>query len=194
MYETPIVEFASADDELFYTEFKKEGVIHPEYMAPQEWLPNSKTVISFFIPFTEEVKASNRCKVDEPYAPGVQQNCSAEWLHARIEGQAFLNKITDYIIRICTFVGNAMPSFFIALLLLFALIFLVCAGSSFWGGPARSRHANDPSDEFLIHTQRTEYPVGTEKITVRVTNRGGYAGEINQPYLETEQAGAWYIV
>lgn len=97
MYETPIVEFASADDELFYTEFKKEGVIHPEYMAPQEWLPNSKTVISFFIPFTEEVKASNRCKIDEPYAPGVKQNCSAEWLHARIEGQAFLNKITDYI-------------------------------------------------------------------------------------------------
>ena len=97
MYETPIVEFASADDELFYKEFKKEGIIHPEYMAPQEWLPNSKTVISFFIPFTEEVKASNRCKVDEPYEPGVQPTCSAEWLHARIEGQAFLNKITDYI-------------------------------------------------------------------------------------------------
>ena len=29
-YEAPLVGFARADDELFITEFKKEGVIHPE--------------------------------------------------------------------------------------------------------------------------------------------------------------------
>ena len=97
MYETPIVGFAAADDELFTTEYKKEGVIHPEYMAPQEWLPGAKTVISFFVPFTKEVKDSNRCKIDTPYEDGLPQRSSAQWLHARIEGQLFLNKITDHI-------------------------------------------------------------------------------------------------
>ena len=29
------------------------------------------------------------------------------------------NKVTDYIIRACTFVGNAMPNFFVALLLIY---------------------------------------------------------------------------
>lgn len=97
IYEAPIVGFAHADDELFMTEFKKKGVIHTEYQTPLEWLSGSKTVISFFLPFTKEIKISNRNKTDEPYEPGIPQSCSAEWLHARIEGQIFLNKITDYI-------------------------------------------------------------------------------------------------
>lgn len=97
LYEAPILGFASADDELFITEYKREGVIHPEYMAPTEWLPGAKTVISFFLPFTKEVKESNRCRIDKSYAPGIPQRCSAEWLHARIEGQSFLNKMTDHI-------------------------------------------------------------------------------------------------
>lgn len=97
IYEEPVVGFAHADDELFTDEFKKKGVIHPEYQTPPEWLPGARTVISFFLPFTKEVKESNRNKTDEPYEPGIPQRCSAEWLHARIEGQIFLNKITDYI-------------------------------------------------------------------------------------------------
>lgn len=97
IYEDPLIGFASADDELFVTEFKKEGVIHPEYLAPLEWLPCAKTVISFFLPFTAEVRKSNRNRTDAPYEPGIPQRCSAEWLHARIEGQIFLDKITNYI-------------------------------------------------------------------------------------------------
>ena len=97
IYEEPLIGFAHADDELFTTEFKKEGVIHPEYLTPSEWLPGAKTVISIFFPFTEEIKESNRRKTDVPYEPGIPQRCSTEWLHARIEGQIFLDKITDYI-------------------------------------------------------------------------------------------------
>jgi len=97
MYEAPLVGFAAADDPLFTTEFKKNGVIHPEYMAPAEWLPGAKTVISFFLPFSEAVRESNRLPQDEPYAPGIPQRCSAEWLHARIEGQDFINDVTDYL-------------------------------------------------------------------------------------------------
>lgn len=97
LYEPPIIGFASASDELFTKVFKMEGVIHPEYLTPEEWLPDAKTVISFFLPFTKAVKESNRLKTDEPYTPGIPQRCSAQWLHARIEGQLFLNKVTDYI-------------------------------------------------------------------------------------------------
>lgn len=97
LYEAPVMDFAFADDELFTREYKKEGVVHPEHMAPREWMPGAKTVISFFLPFTREVKESNRHKNDEPYAPGIPQRCSAAWLHARAEGQSFLNRVTDYI-------------------------------------------------------------------------------------------------
>jgi peptide/nickel transport system permease protein len=48
------------------------------------------------------------------------------------------NKVTDYIIRVCTFVGNALPNFFVALMLLLAFsLWLgwlpVLSGSSFAG-------------------------------------------------------------
>lgn len=97
LYEEPLIGIASADDPLFTTEFKKDGVIHPEYMSPAEWLPGAKSVVSFFLPFTKAVKESNRLTLDEPYAPGIPQRCSTEWLHARIEGQAFVNHVTAYI-------------------------------------------------------------------------------------------------
>lgn len=35
------------------------------------------------------------------------------------------NKVTDYIIRVATFIGNAMPSFFIALLLIYVFALLL---------------------------------------------------------------------
>ena len=97
LYAEPLIGFASTDDALFTTEYKKEGVIHPEYQSPEEWLPGAKTVISFFLPFTEAVKESNRSKTDAPYTDGIPQRCSTEWLHARIEGQAFVNLMTAHI-------------------------------------------------------------------------------------------------
>ena len=38
IYEEPLIGFARADDEFFTAEFKKEGIIHPEYLTPSEWL------------------------------------------------------------------------------------------------------------------------------------------------------------
>ena len=45
----------------------------------------------FFIPFTDEVKKSNWTDAAEP---------SAQWLHARIEGQRFVIAVCDEIQRI----------------------------------------------------------------------------------------------
>lgn len=100
IYDAPLVGIAAADDELFTETFKKPGVIHPDYLAPKEWLPEAKCVISFFLPFTEEVKESNINLTDIPYKEGLKQASSAQWLHARIEGQMFLNTVTDYIQKI----------------------------------------------------------------------------------------------
>ena len=97
LYDAPLVGFAAADDTLFTETFKQDGVIHPDYKAPGEWLPGAKTVISFFLPFSKAVRESNRLSVDEPYAPGLPQRCSAEWLHARAEGQDCLNGLTDFL-------------------------------------------------------------------------------------------------
>lgn len=97
MFDAPLVGFAAASDGLFTVDFKKTGVIHPEYMAPGEWLPDAMTVISFFLPFTDRVKKSNRGRFDEPYEEGLELRASPEWLHARTEGQAFINTVTDYI-------------------------------------------------------------------------------------------------
>lgn len=79
-FEEPLVKFGSAKDELF-EKFKEPGVIGPWFCKPEEWLPNGKTIISLFFPFTEEVRESNRTCTDIP---------SNEWLHGRIEGQAYL--------------------------------------------------------------------------------------------------------
>ena len=85
-FEEPMFRFASAGDPLF-SEFKKPYVIGPAFMAPQEWLPDAKTVISFFLPITERVRTANRGGAET--AP--------EWLHARIEGQNFINRYTGVL-------------------------------------------------------------------------------------------------
>ena len=84
IYDEPLIGFGSASDPLF-EEFKKTEAIGPWHMSPCEWLPQAKTVVSMFFPFTEEVRSSNRPQTDWP---------SSAWLHGRIEGQAFLN---DYM-------------------------------------------------------------------------------------------------
>lgn len=87
IYEKPILAFGSPDDE-YFASFKEPSVIGKHFLLPQEWLPESKTVISFFLPFSKAVKKGNRKDKTWP---------SEEWLHGRIEGQAFLNKLCRHL-------------------------------------------------------------------------------------------------
>jgi len=86
IFDEPVFGYASADDPIF-EEAKKPGVIGAHFMAPTEWLSGAKTVISVFLPFTEQVRLANRQNMDWP---------ADEWLHARIEGQALQNKICRF--------------------------------------------------------------------------------------------------
>ncbi|MBQ7092185.1 MAG: epoxyqueuosine reductase, partial [Clostridia bacterium] len=51
IYDEPLIGFADANDPIFDT-FKKDEVIGESYMKPIEWLPEAKSVISMFLPFT----------------------------------------------------------------------------------------------------------------------------------------------
>jgi len=87
IFEAPIVAFAAANDNYFKV-LKEPMAIGQHFSPPEEWLPHPKTVISFFLPFTEAVKKGNRRDMAWP---------SEEWLHGRIEGQAFVIKLCQYL-------------------------------------------------------------------------------------------------
>ena len=86
IFDEPLYGYASSEDPLF-TEAKKPEIIGAHFMIPSEWLSGAKTVISLFLPFTEQVRVANRENMSWP---------ADEWLHARIEGQAFQNKICGF--------------------------------------------------------------------------------------------------
>lgn len=87
IFEPPILAFGAANDEYFNL-LKEPSVIGPHFMDPRDWLPESRTVISFFLPFYEAVKKGNRRDMLWP---------SEEWLHGRIEGQSFVIKLCQYL-------------------------------------------------------------------------------------------------
>jgi len=87
IFEAPIFAIGAADDKHFLL-LKESSIIGQHFMAPQEWLAQPKIVISFFLPFTEAVRRGNRRDMLWP---------SEEWLHGRIEGQAFVFKLCEYL-------------------------------------------------------------------------------------------------
>ena len=80
LFEAPIWGVAAADDPLF-SKYKDPDIIGPWYKVPREWLPDAKSVISIFFPFTERVRAANRRCIGKT---------ATEWCYGRIEGQAFV--------------------------------------------------------------------------------------------------------
>ena len=87
IFEEPIFAFGSPDDQ-YFTLFKEQSAIGNHFMHPKEWLPQTKTVISFFLPFSKAVKKGTTQDMTWP---------SKEWLHGRIEGQKFVNKLCIYL-------------------------------------------------------------------------------------------------
>lgn len=87
IFDSPIFGFASSDDK-YFSRLKDPSIIGEHFLGPNEWLPEAKTVISFFLPFSYEVRSGNSRDMRLP---------SDEWLHGRIEGQAFLNKLSLHL-------------------------------------------------------------------------------------------------
>lgn len=96
MLDAPIFAVASAADPLFQT-LKEPDVVHPDTLLPTDWLPGAKSVISFFIPFSEPVRKANR----------ESRELADEWLHARIEGQMMVDEVGAFVTRWLTERGHA---------------------------------------------------------------------------------------
>lgn len=88
IFEAPSLCAADARDGLF-TALRGAEAVGPQFALPREWLPSARSVVSFFFPFTDRVNRSNAATRGQP---------SAEWLHARIEGQAFIETVMK---RLC---------------------------------------------------------------------------------------------
>lgn len=85
IFDAPVFAYGRADDPMFQ-KLKQPAVIGEHFLTPTEWLPQAKTVISIFFPFSETVKRGNRQDYAWP---------SPEWLHGRIEGQSCIRQLCE---------------------------------------------------------------------------------------------------
>lgn len=81
MWQAPVVGIAAADDALFET-LKQPGVVGPVHESPDYWLPGARSVVSFFLPWSREVKKSYDKHSRLP---------SLEWVSGRLNGEVFVN-------------------------------------------------------------------------------------------------------
>ncbi|WZL72561.1 epoxyqueuosine reductase [Clostridiaceae bacterium 35-E11] len=88
LYDDLIVGFVSTNDPLF-EKFKDEKIIGEHHFLPNEWLLEGKTVISYFLSFSEKIRTSNHI----PSLP------SSEWLFGRIEGDMLNMELSKFILQ-----------------------------------------------------------------------------------------------
>ena len=102
IFEAPIFAFGAVDDEL-YIKYKSPDVIGSHFICPAEWLLSAKTVISFFLPYTDTIKTANSRDCLWP---------ADEWLHGRYEGQLLLQQLLEYLAKIISELGfeTVVPS------------------------------------------------------------------------------------
>ena len=80
-FREPLVGFSSANDEL-YKNIKE--IVGKHHLFPEEILPEVKSVVSFFIPFSEELIESNRGR-----------EVSEEWAKSYVEGNSLINSTCE---------------------------------------------------------------------------------------------------
>ncbi len=93
LFDAPLFAFGTVHDSLFA---QLKTVVGAHHALPCDWTAKAKTVISLFFPFTKDVISSNRGGA-EP---------SSLWLHARIEGQALIQKVGCYMVEVLCGAGD----------------------------------------------------------------------------------------
>ena len=89
IWDAPLVGIAAASDPIFAT-LKQPGVVGPIHENADYWLPGTKSVISFFLPFSREIKKSYDWKSNAP---------SLEWVSGRQNGEVFVNVVRRTLAR-----------------------------------------------------------------------------------------------
>lgn len=88
IFDTCLVCVAAASDPMFVA-LQAHDAVGPSHMTPEEWLPGAQSVISYFLPFSREVRKANWV----PDLPAI------EWLYARIEGQQLIDALSRYLVE-----------------------------------------------------------------------------------------------
>jgi epoxyqueuosine reductase QueG len=89
IFDPPLVGVASADD-LLFDKLREDNVVGSHHSSPKDWLGSARSVISYFLPFTERVREANRLL-------GLP---ATEWLYGRIEGERFNVAMREFIVRL----------------------------------------------------------------------------------------------
>jgi len=85
LFRKPVVGFSSADNPLYE---KLKVIVWSEHLHPKDILPNAKSVVSFFIPFSEGVVKSN----------SGNSAVSKEWGISYVEANNLINQISDSLV------------------------------------------------------------------------------------------------
>lgn len=88
IYDQPLIAVASANDKLF-AQLKNPDIIDKNHKNPTEWLKDAESVISYFLPFSAEIRKANK-------GAGLP---AVEWLYGRIEGEECNKKLREFIVE-----------------------------------------------------------------------------------------------
>lgn len=86
LFDAPLMGVANADNPMF-SSLKNPEIVGPHHLLPADWLPSAASVVSYLLPFTLQVRTSNRD----------QGLPSIEWLYGRIEGEQFNQALMRFI-------------------------------------------------------------------------------------------------
>jgi len=95
IYDQPLVGVAGVEDVL-WEKLKEPEVVGLHHLSPQEWLVGAKTIISYFLPFTQSIRRSN-CSEGLP---------STEWLYGRYEGEMFNIALCSFVVDLIEKAGG----------------------------------------------------------------------------------------
>jgi len=88
MYDDPILAVASADD-LLFARFPEPQILGERFMQPEQWLAGCRSILAYFLPFTQELRDTNK-------RPGLP---SEAWVSARIDGEALNEAVRTFLVE-----------------------------------------------------------------------------------------------
>lgn len=88
IYDPPLFGVADALDPL-WARLKEAGVIGPGHRSPGEWLPGARSVVSYFLPYSPQVRRANRGK----------GGAATEWIYGQWEGAKFNAALVNFLVK-----------------------------------------------------------------------------------------------
>lgn len=87
IFDAPLIGVAQARDPLFL-KLKDSTVVDPGHLTPKEWMPEAKSVISYFLPFSSAIRNLFKNK---------NSVSSLKWTYEKIENMSFVNTLCKFI-------------------------------------------------------------------------------------------------